>query len=198
MKLIKSIFITLFLTVPLLSFGQELSTDPKVNLDNPLNNHNFKINSVGLFINLGDISYEYRLSQHLTFGGSVLVGKFETKSGIYDFDIKTSGGNLKANWYYNDALSDSFYTSLYGGVLSFNVELKNSSTDANLSFSTPYIGAMTGYTWFWDHFNFSFGLGYNHAFEDDEAEIKVDGVSGTTTVRVHTKLALEVAFGWSF
>ncbi len=163
-------------------------------------NFNFKLNALIIFFGLGDLSLEYKLTPNITLGGSLIFGGFTQKSvnQIYEFDIRTFGGNIKANYYFHGAFKDSFYISSRFGTFDFDVKLKNSTIPVSSEFDSTYIGASLGYAWHWSNINFSVGAGYNHSFEDDEALIKVDNLSGTTTVRVNYNLILDAALGITF
>ena len=117
---------------------------------------------------------------------------------VNEFDVSALGGNIKATYHFSEALEDSFFISSRLGTFDFNVELKNSPFKVSSNFKSHYIGASLGYAWHWDYINLSVGAGYNHSFEDSEAEVNIDNISGTTTVKVNYNLILDASIGITF
>lgn len=197
------LFLFILLLFPLTSFSSEID-EPKAEVisEESISDHNFnfKVNVLGIVFCLGDVSLEYKLNPNFTISGSLLFGKFTQKSSneIYEFDIKTFGGNMKGTYYLSEAFKDSFFISAAAGTLDVDVKLKNSNIPVSSEFSSAYIGANLGYTWHWENLNIGLGAGYNHSFEDDEAKIKIDNIVGTTTVQVHYNLILEASLGITF
>ncbi|HEY9051404.1 MAG TPA: DUF3575 domain-containing protein [Gammaproteobacteria bacterium] len=158
--------------------------------------YNLKTAPVSDLIGIVNVELDIAVSEHFTLGPSYLGFNYEHSEVDYDSDAF----GIRANYYFNKALSGGWLLSLSATYGDFEI----SKTDNNINYSTNtatrIYTALAGYQAMWNHFNLTFGIGASYF----SLPSTVTAVEGVDILEINTSFLsgvvpnAEITLGWRF
>ncbi len=164
-------------------------------------NFNVYINPLGLAVGSLNAGVDYVVAPQWTVGGyGSYINVKLPKSGSMTEDLTINGYGLgvKGTWYHSGALTDSWYVSPFVQYQSIKAETANTAGKLSAEGDGTYLGATTGYGWYWENFNMAVGGGFMTPLAQGKVTVKDSTGGSPEEVNVYSSLKLEFNIGWTF
>lgn len=157
---------------------------------------NIKTAPITDIIGISNIEVDIKVSEHFTLGPSYSGFNYE----FSDVDLDGNFFGVRANYYFNEALSGGWLIGMSAIFGDFTISETNAGIEYSTTTNTRIISALFSYQAMWDHFNLTFGLGASYF----SLPKTVTAASGVNLFDIDTSFIsgivpnAELTVGWRF